>query len=250
MNKKIAVAFLMGSLLMTNTKTMNVYGEEKANKFLPIEISTDISVYSAYIWRGFKLDGDPVIQPGIYISGYGVTLSAWGDFAYDTNDYVPDELDYTIDYTYKLDKISLSVGHIYYVYSSSGTGTHSKEFYVGTGLDIPLSPTLIWYHDYGKEESGGGDGDYIELASSYSIPLGRSSISLDLSGHVGYNDALFIRGKGGDAALGMGFTIPLGEKLTLTPNINYSMPFGDLEDANDGGEDNEFYGGFTLAYSF
>ena len=251
MNKKIAVAVLTGALLMANAKTMNVHGEEKANKFSPVEIiSADISVSSAYVWRGFKLDGDPVIQPGIYISSYGVTLSAWGDFASGTGDYglKQEEFDYAVDYTYKFDKISLSAGYTYYDFPSSKT--HSREFYIGTGMDIPLSPTLTLYHDYGKEECGGGNGNYIVLAASHSVPIGKSPVSMNLSGHIGYNNELFIEGKGGDAALGMGLTIPLTEKLTFNPNVNYSMPFGDLEDSNDGGQDNEFYGGFTLAYSF
>ena len=250
MNRKIAVVVLAGVLLMSNTRVMNVHGEEVENKSLPIEVSADISAYSSYMWRGFKIDGDPVVQSGISISGYGVTLSAWGDFATDTGDYgllKQEEFDYAIDYTYKFDKLSLSAGYTYYDFPSSET--LSREYYIGAGLDVPMSPTLTFYHDYGKEECGGGDGDYIVLASSYSVPLGNT-VTLDLSGHIGYNNELFIEGEGGDMTLGFGFTIPLTEKLTFSPNINYSIPFGDLKDSDDGEQDNEFYGGFTLAYNF
>ena len=40
-----------------------------------IGISGSLDFYSQYVWRGFLLDSDPVIQPGIGISFAGLTLS-------------------------------------------------------------------------------------------------------------------------------------------------------------------------------
>ena len=45
-------------------------------------------------------------------------------------------------------------------------------------------------------------------------------------------------------------TMQLTENLTITPNLNYSIPFGDLEDEKDGGEDKKFFGGLVMAYDF
>jgi len=249
--ERILVVVLMACLSFASLVSINAYAEEEVGvlKDLPIEVSADIAINSKYIWRGFTLDDDPVMQQGIYVSAYGFTASVWGSFDIDADDSLnSDEVDYAIDYTHEFDKFSLSIGHTYYDFPPADTA--SKEFYVGAGLNMPLSPTLVWYHDYGEEDSGGGDGDYIVLGLSHNLPLGESPIALDLSGHVGYNHELFINGNGGDVAIGVGLTIPLTEKISFSPNANYSVLFGDLKDSNDGNQDDKFYGGFTLAFGF
>ena len=219
-----------------------------------IEVSSEIGVYSKYIWRGFELDSDPVVQPAVYLSAYGFEASVWGNFDFDADDALnSDEVDYTIGYTYDLRPhidlpVSVSGGLTYYDFPAADGA--SREFYVGLGFDTLLEPSFTWYHDFGDEDSGGGDGDYIIGELSYSHPFKNTPVSLDLSGHVGYNNELFIRGQGGDVGLTAGLTVTLYKNCTLTPNINYSIPFGDLKDADDGDQDNQFYGGVVLAYSF
>lgn len=248
-HKKTLGVFLTVGILVLGLGSKAAYAEEGTPKVSPVEVSADISVNSQYLWRGFLLDDDPVMQQGIYVGAYGFTASLWGSFDIGGDDDLnSDEVDYVIDYTREFDKLSLSVGCTYYDFPSADT--FSREFYAGAGLDVFLSPTLVWYHDYGDEDSGGGDGDYIALGLSHSFPLGTSSVTLDLSGHAGYNNELFINGTGGDASLGIGLTIPLTEKISLNPNINYSTPFGDLEDSSDGNQEEKFYGGFTLAFGF
>jgi len=217
----------------------------------PIEVSADTAIYSKYIWRGFKLDGDPVMQSGVYLSGYGVELSIWGSADIDQDDSLnSDEVDYVAGYTYTFDDTPLSLSGGFTYYDFPGTDGASREFYVGCSVDTVLSPALTWYHDFGDEDSGGGDGDYVVLELGHSIGLGELPVTLDLSGHVGYNDKLFINGNGGDVGLGAGLTIQLSEKCSLSPSINYSIPFGDLRDSGDGNQDSQFYGGAALAFSF
>jgi hypothetical protein len=216
---------------------------------LPLKISSEVAIYSKYIWRGFKLDGDPVMQQGLYLGLYDFTLGIWGSFDIDNDDTLDsEELDYIIDYTHKFDKFSISVGHTYYDFPA--TDGYSKEFYVGIGFEgFPLSPTLTWYHDYGDEDSGGGDGDYLVLELSYSLPLGQSSLSLDLGAHIGYNHELFINGDGGDLGFSLGLSIPLSKNCTFSPVIGYSIPFGDLEDSGDGNQDEQVYFGCVFSFS-
>lgn len=252
--KQIIVSLGVYFALVGNTPS--VFAEGKPEKWLldglPVEAGSDIAVYSKYIWRGFKLDDDPVLQSGAYLSGYGFDLSIWGNFGIDSDGDIAhhsDEVDYSFGYTYALKRItqipvSVSGGYTYYDFTSANT--NSQEFYIGASFDILLSPGVTWYHDFEDEEEGGGDGEYIVGELSYSYPIPDRPASLDLSGHVGYNNELFILGDGGDIGLGAALTISLSKNCTLSPSVNYSIPFGDLEDS---AQDDELYSGGTLTFS-
>ncbi len=216
---------------------------------IPLEVSADTAISSKYIWRGFTLDDDPVIQPGIYLSAYGFSASVWGSFELQSNDALSSsEVDYAFDYTRDFGSFSLSLGNVYYDFPAADA--FSNELYFGAGLNTFLAPRLVFYHDYGREGDGGGDGQYLILSLAHSLPLGNKGITLDLGGHVGYNRYLFINGEGGDAVFNIGITIPLAQKMTFIPNVNYSIPFGALKAADDGNQDAKFYGGFKLAFCF
>ena len=245
------ITLLIAAALVFTTSAFAETVDEGLLPRLDIEASGSLDVYSQYIWRGFALDTDPVLQPGFSLSGHGITFSFWSSWDFDNNDSLDgDEVDYVLDYTYELEDFSVSLGHTYYEFP--GTDTFSREFYGGIALaNMPLSPAFTFYYDYGDEGQGGGDGQYITLEVSHSFPLEDAlGISLDLSGRVGYNNELFIVGEGGDGLLSAGVTIPLTESLSISPSANYSIPFGDLEDSADGNQAEEFYGGFSLAYSF
>ncbi len=215
-----------------------------------IEASASIDVYNKYMWRGFTLDTDPVIQPGFNLSGYGFTLSYWGSYDASQDDTAgSDEQDFTIDYTYEFEYASISAGHTNYAFPTGDT--YSKEWYIGFSAPVLLSPTVTYYKDYGKEDQGGGDGSYLNLAVSHSITIAEDpAITLDLGAGIGFNDKLFIAGDGGDYSLSASLSIPLTKSLTMSPVIGYMAPFGDLEDANDGNQKKRTYGGVSIGCSF
>ncbi len=251
----LVIAAFMGIFMIAGVNAQ----EEKSNeKYLldnvDIQLSADVAVYSKYIWRGFTLDNDPVLQSGAYIDGYGFSASIWGSFDIDPKDDLnSDEVDYSIGYSYDLKEklnipASVSGGYIYYDFPS--VDLNSQEFYVGLAIETLLSPTITWYHDFEDEVNGGGKGDYVVAELSHSIPISGLPIILDLNGHVGYNHELFILGDGGDVGLGTGLVFNLSKNCTFNPNIAYSIPFGDLERSDDGNQDRRFYGGAALALSF
>jgi hypothetical protein len=218
---------------------------------LKIEGSATIDAYNKYLWRGFTLDTDGVVQPGVSLSGYGLSLLYWSSFDASNKDALSsDEVDLTVDYTYAFENISVSAGHT--TYNFPGSGLRSKEWYVGLGLPkILLSPILKVYNDYGKESVGGGDGQYVNLGVSYSTPvISAPEISLDLAASVGFNDKLFIKGNGGDYLLGAGLTIPLTKNTTLSPKFGYAVPFGDLKDAADGNQKSRTFCGVSIVAGF
>ena len=218
---------------------------------LNIKASGNFDVYSKYIWRGFTLDKDPVLQPGFSLSGNGLAFSYWSSWDFDNNDALDgDEIDYVIDYTKDFKDISLSAGHTYYEFP--GTDTFSKEFYVGASFNnISLAPSITYYYDYGDEQQGGADGQYLALTGLYRIGLVKDlGIALDMSGKLAYNKELFIVGEGGDALMSAALITPLYKNLTLATSVNYASTFGDMKDSGDGNQRDKFYYGFSLSYEF
>ncbi|MFH1360649.1 MAG: hypothetical protein ABIJ41_06385 [Candidatus Omnitrophota bacterium] len=253
------IAFLnLNGAYAEESKT--ILGDFLKDKGIELEVSGTMDLYSKYIWRGMRLDDDYVIQPGLAISGYGFEVSVWSSFDLDQDDALnSDEVDTSITYTHdfkdlalfghNLDTISVTVGHIYYDFP--GAGTFSKETVLGLAYDTLLSPSVTWYHDYSQEAQGGGKGDYVVLDLSHSFDVIKEyGITFDLATHAGYNRKLFINGEGGDWGISAGLTLPLTKNLTLSPNVNYSVPLGDVEDENDGNYEDEFYWSVATAYTF
>ena len=225
-----------------------------------IGVSSSVVYNSKYIWRGFKLDDDPVLQPSITISAFkGWALNVWANFDVDNEDDLnSDEVDTVLTYSYTftnlklwgaaLKPITVTVGHTYYDFP--GTNLFSKETLLTVGYDTFLNPSLTWNHDYGDEEKGGGNGDYIVLSLSHSIPLVPDyGITFDLSGHAGYNNELFLAGQGGDVMLTAGFTVPLTKNFTAQPSVNWSSPLDDMRDEEFANQDDEFYWGVAFNYA-
>lgn len=231
-----------------------------------IGVTGTTSVYSKYMWRGFRLYNDYVVQPSININAFkGWNLNVWGSFDAGHYQDAPkaNEVDTTLTYMHQfkdlkigsmgLRTISATAGYIYYDFS--GAGTFSKESVLGFGYDVLFAPSLTWYHDHGRSSQGGGDGDYLMLsgAQSFSI-IPAYGVTWDVSGHVGYNKHLAIRGEGGDVLLTTGFTVPLTKSLKISPSVNWNAPFGGL--AKEVSDDEyirrkpEFFWGTTLTYNF
>ena len=233
-----------------------------AFKSAEIEVSGATSFYSKYMWRGFRLYDDYVVQPSINVSAFkGWNLNVWGNFGVSDYSDAPNanEIDTTLTYTHKfenlklgkmdLQPLSVTAGYVYYDFS--GAGTFSKESILGLGYETFLSPTLTWYHDHGRESQGGGDRDYLVLNLAKSLEIVPSyGVTLDLSGHVGYNKHLFITGEGGDVLLTTGFTVPLTKSLKLSPSVNWNAPFGGVAKEGETKRKDEFFWGTTLTYNF
>ncbi|MEW5895364.1 MAG: hypothetical protein AB1650_06380 [Candidatus Omnitrophota bacterium] len=249
-----AVVMLGGTGGQGQAATIADYFSEKG---IPIEVSAGTDYYSKYVWRGMLLDDDSVLQPGVKVSVGNVTAGFWGSWDLESEDSrSSDEVDGYIDYSFDLgflspdyEKLGMSVGHTWYTFPE--TDFNAQEYYLGFSLDMFLSPSLTWYHDYSDEATGGADGDYLIAAVKHSIPLSEKyGISLDIGQEAGYNDAYFIRGEGGYSLTKAGVSVPLSDNATISVNAGYSIPLGDLEADDDGNYDDEFYYGAGMAFAF
>jgi len=210
--------------------------------------SGSIDSYSQYVWRGFLLDSDPVIQPGVGISFSGLTLSLWCSFDAAGDDAsMSSEVDYAIDYTLETEILSFSIGNTYYTFPEYDL--KSMEAYLGIGIAVLGSPYLTIFYDYGDEAEGGADGVYASLDLSHSQPI-LLDITFDIGAHAGYNYEAFISGNGYDIALTGGLSLQLFDGLTLAPNVIYSVPFADLKEETDGNQESELYFGASLGWDF
>jgi hypothetical protein len=226
-------------------------GDFLKDKGVEVAVSGTADFYNKYIWRGFALDTDPVFQPGFSVSAKGFTVSGWGNFDLDNEDALAsDEIDTTASYTFHpIEKLNMSVGHIYYAFLDPGT--FAKEVYASIGANVLLTPTFTYYRDYGRESQGSGNGSYYAFDVSQAIVLCPTyNIALNLGAHAGYNSEDFIKGHGGDLLATAGLSMPLTKNLVATPKVAYAVPLGDLGKADDGNQREQLYGGVSMAYAF
>ena len=245
-------------IIMTVVATTVMMSAPKAQsamfKDVEVGITATTDFYNKYVWRGFLLDDDAVVEPSVTISAAGFEGGFWGNWdVEDDDDLKSNEVDGWIGYAFDLGFLDESLkilgfkfGHTWYDFQDGDTGlaqgAHSREFYVGATVDTFLSPYITWYHDYEAESSGGGNGDFLAVGIGHSFTLNEEhGVSLDVGYEFGYNSEAYIEDKGGYNLLTAGLAVPLTDNLTITPKMGYSMPYGDVADANN----DEFYVGVS-----
>ncbi|MFH1877294.1 MAG: hypothetical protein ABH883_00600 [Candidatus Omnitrophota bacterium] len=248
---------------------------EKA-EWMP-EVSVSTSFMTKYIWRGWNLGDEPVMQTDASVSKWGLTLDVWTNYSLndekdrDGGRYQEfTEIDYTIDYTFNVGEMSekfgmespeifkplgLSAGYIYYTFPNVDWDDKyfdSHEVYFGCSYDILLQPSFTWYWDVdsGKGNSdGGGDGSYFLFGISHTFDLKESGISATFGVTTSIIDEQWTNKSGwGDTNFSCEVSIPLLNYFSITPSVNYSL-IGDRDVYNDAAE-NEFYGGITVSFEY
>ncbi len=207
-----------------------------------------VDVMSNYVWRGFKLSEEMVIQPsaGITYGGFGANL--WAN--YDTELEELNETDMALNYTFLVEKFDFDVGYIYYGLDSAND---TQEIYVSIGYNILLSPTLTLYYDFDE-----GEGAFITASIGHDIEL-SNGIALSLGALVSYNaNSEYSIGDYSDfhnGGLSASVSIPVSKNITVEPMIAYSFPLSEeaedaIEAISDDGDSHIFYGGIKVALEF
>ena len=218
--------------------------------------SVSVGVFSNYVWRGQKFSNSYVIQPSVGITYRGFGLNIWSniDSDYD-NTFEHTETDFTADYAFDIDRLSLDVGYIYYGLEGA---QDTQEVYISAGFDVLLNPTLTIYYDFDEGEGGfivASIGQSFELPWDMELSLGASA-SYNLNNKVmGYDDSgdEFSNFYNGEVSASV--SIPVADMISLEPVIAYTFPLSnDAKDAlngiSDDGDENLLYGGLTLTLSF
>ncbi len=243
----------------------------------------DLSVLSAYIWRGYEQTRDSVvIEPSVTIGYKGFSLNVWGNMdmrPYSVGDaqYASQytETDYTLSYSRKFGILQVTPGYIYYAlgapYAGAAAPLAAQEVFLNLGLDTILQPSLTAYKDidhYREWYFLLGVSHTFEFNKVVSLKLAASAsylLSTDATTYAKYDSASvattdkFSNFHDGTATV----SIPLAvyKSLTITPAISYVFPLSDdakyeMKAKGLGGSDptqrdsTYLYGGVTLSCTF
>ncbi len=226
-------------------------GEAFADSGVDFEITADF--FSKYIWRGQNISDDPVFQPGLSASYKGLTAAIWGNIELtgingNSGDF--SELDYYLDYSGKVPGIKgvgYSIGAAYYGFPGTAT-KDTTELYWGLNFDLPLSPSVMFYHDVDEAE-----GTYISFAAGHSIEkiaeLGPDiPVGMEIGASLGWGSGSYNKyywgtdqSKLNDLAFSVAFPMEVAG-WTLAPSLNYvTLVSDDIRDTDAYGTDSDFF---------
>jgi len=244
----------------------------------------DLSVLSAYIWRGQELTHDSVVvQPAATLSYKGFSVNIWGNM--DTKPYSATdakygakytETDFTISYSRKFGIVQVGGGYIYYAlgapYAGGTAPLDSQELFVTVGLDTILQPTVTAYKEidhYHQWYFLLGVSHVFEFNKIVSLKLAASAsylLSTDETTYAKYDsNALATTDKYNnfhDGTVSVSLPIAVYKTLSVTPTVSYVFPLCNdaryemqgrgLQGVTNPTDRNSsyLYGGVTLSYTF
>ena len=154
----------------------------------------DLTLQSAYVWRGMVLNDEPVFQPSLTVSGGGFSGSVWGNLNLTSdNGYRGEasEIDYWLAYTLSGEDLDWTL--TYYAYTFPHTsGVSTQEVWANvTYKTAPFSPSLTAIRDVNAIR-----GWYFLLTGSQDLGFlkTRASDGLVLTLNLGHGTKEYCRG--------------------------------------------------------
>jgi hypothetical protein len=238
-----------------------------------------VDLFSHYVWRGFVLTDRFSIQPSVFVSTHGLTVTSWSSWAstgvaddgsypdcFDSDCPALREHDLTIDYTKSVGKATVSVGYINYLFPGFRTDTAkaadavgvTNELYAGVAFAAPASPFVKLNIDVdGDDGADVSRGAYLQfgVAPAFAIADGKATLTPMFA--IAYNFKEWIPDNDwNDANFGLKVAIPVNSHFTITPAAYVSVGLNDtVRSVGYGGDPGDpgrakFYGGVSLGYSF
>ena len=178
-----------------------------------VELSGNIDVVSAYLWRGQKL-GNASLQTTAAVAYKGFSFTAWSTIAFDGND--GDEIDFTL--AYENNNFSASITD--YWMSEIGN-EHTLEAQLGYDFGVV---GVNWYTNvYGDDKEYAS---YISLIAPFSLigldweaEVGATPWGTDYYGTDKFSVCDLSLGASKEINIGKSFTTTLFAKATYNPTI-------------------------------
>lgn len=215
-----------------------------------ISVEGSLDLVSHYIFRGVVTTDKPTAQPSLTV-GFGesgFSFNVWGSAALKQRSIqdAGDELDFTITYDRNLgeqyENVGITAGYIQYTFPNAKKGERiSGELFAGLSLDIPGSPSLTLYRDFGLFDElyvNGSIGHEFQLVS-------EGNVSLGLSGDIGYSDKteqFEFNHVGGSISLSASHSL-----FSASATIGLTRWIEDINPDID--EQNQVWGGVSLGFA-
>ena len=213
--------------------------EESADLGATLSVGYD----SHYIFRGVNYGENQVTSQIDYqLANLPIAIGAWYGNPTSGSAVNPghgDELDLYATISQSFGSIDAWLGYTAYLYPEGGSSTNE----VGTGFGTAVGPfdvALGAYYDFDI------DGWYLDLTVGHSLEL-TDMISLNLAAGVSYSIDYRVNGSDFNSVLLVAsLPIALTDRATLTPYIAGTFAL----DAIDAWQDDEVFGGVSLAVNF
>lgn len=183
----------------------------------------DVTVNSAFVWRGFVLCDSMVVQPAAWVAIGPVTVTSWSNIARSApNGRRWTEHDLTVDYSLTRGDYTVSAGWINYFFIDQPSERFTNELYVGVSRQGRVEPSVWVFQDV---HAGSGTYALASLGASHEFQTPGIVLTSTLS--LGYNHRLWIDASGfSDASLTVeaGFPTPV-RGLVVRPIVGYSRAF-------------------------
>lgn len=274
--------------LAEEQKTTEAKPEQKAVEEDKVSGQIDLSVLSAYIWRGQELTRNSVVlQPAATVGYKGFSLNVWGNL--DTKPYSAGdekygskhtETDYTLSYSKKFGIVQVTPGYIYYALGAPNSGDQvtvypdSQEVFLSLGLDTILSPTLTAYKEIDHYHQW-----YFLLGVSHTFEFNKK-VGLKLAASASYllsqDETTYAKYDNNsqpttdkyknfhDGTVSVSLPINVYKTFVVTPVASYVFPLCDdaryemkargkrgVPFGNEADRDSSYlYGGVTLSFTF
>jgi len=264
---KLRGVLLIAAVAVMSLVSLEGYALQIGDQTVDITVSDVFA--TRYIWRGQDLNGDndPVQQPSVDISlpgfffGADMGLNVWGSFAVDSGHETSDEMDYTFSLSKDLDDgaYTLGLGYTYFDFPNAGRRTANvHEPWVSASLnkipDLPIDVSFDLFAGYDiKAHSDGPDnGFYYSWGFGTEVDLPDLAIfqegqTLGIGITNWGNDGVANLESSGlyatDISLGTSYAVGV---VSVSPSINYTA----IHEAEINNDDDEFWAGIDVSYSF
>jgi len=234
---------------------LKIEGVSTSAKYIPVPTNLDaaaeVTLANAFMNRGQLNDNNPVVQPQVQLTKYGVYLNFWGNLG--LTDRVTgrrefSEVDITLGYQPPIKPINIRVGLIDYIYPNVNKHETHEVFLTFEYPDPILTPRFEAYYDFDE-----ANGAYLFFALEHKFRFLADNLRLTpgLSsawGSCPYNNFFFSTNK---SALNDGNAYTeLEYDLTKELTVGVSMAYTWLWDgAIREGADSMYYGNNQMVFA-
>ncbi len=231
--------------------TLSLFASPAFAQIGNVSVEGGVDLVSHYIFRGVVTTDKPTAQPTLTLGfgDSGFAFNIWGSAALKQRSIqdAVDELDFTLTYDGNLgeqyENVGFTAGYIQYTFPSAKKGERiSGELFAGLSLDVPASPSVTLYRDFGLVDYwylNGSIGHEVQLTP-------EGNVSLGVSGDIGYSDKTE---KFEFNHVGVSVSLSASHSLfSLSPTIGIIRWIEDINEGRD--EQTQVWGGVSLSFAY